>query len=332
MSADKSPQETSKPAARRKLRFWRWLGLLLMLLVLAAAGIIWWILPGVHSVAQDVQLPARFADGLIYVEPETLAGTKLSLLADTGGGLYVTEKAVARTGMQPISVFGSKRTRFPAFRTDAWIPEATGAEKWMPVVEQDEDGMVGQRWFAGGVWTFDYPAQKLIMRHQPFSLATPEAAHAIPLGFLHEFGVRIGHHPRFTIRVDGEPIEALLDTGATVRLSPEAMRVIGEPGGPERATSFVSSGIFDNWRKQHPEWRVIEKGCELSHQDLIEVPQIEVAGLRAGPVWFTRRGEGNFVWMSSFMDAPIRASIGGNFFRYFRLTIDYPNAVAYLGR
>ncbi len=30
------------------------------------------------------------------------------------------------------------------------------------------------------------------------------------------------------------------------------------------------------------------------------------------------------------MDAPIAASIGGNFFRHFRLTIDYPNAVAYL--
>jgi hypothetical protein len=29
------------------------------------------------------------------------------------------------------------------------------------------------------------------------------------------------------------------------------------------------------------------------------------------------------------MDKPISASIGGNFFRHFRVTLDYPRAVAY---
>src|SRR4029077_2828582 len=107
-------------------------------------------------------------------------------LADTGGGLYVTEQAVERTSMQPISVFGWKRTRLPAFRPAAWIPEVTGAEKWMEVAKRDGDGMLGQRWFAGGVWTFDYPAQKLILHHQPFLPSPSEVARAIPLGFLHE--------------------------------------------------------------------------------------------------------------------------------------------------
>jgi hypothetical protein len=115
-----------------------------------------------------------------------------------------------------------------------------------------------------------------------------------------------------------------------VRLTPEAMQVVGEPGASERATCFISTRLFDCWHKAHPDWRVIKKGCELSHEDLIEVPEVEVAGLRSGPVWFTRRSEGNYVWMSSFMDAPISASIGGNVFRHFRLTIDYPHAVAYL--
>jgi len=291
---------------------------------------IWWVLPGVHYVAQDVQLPARFAGGLVYLEPETFAGAKLTLLADTGGGLYVTEHAVARSGMQPISILGSKRTRLPAFCPAAWIPEVTGAEKWMGVANRDGDGMLGQRWFAGGVWTFDYPAQKLILHHQPFSPSQSEVAHAVPLGFLRELGMCIGHHPRFTIRIDGQPIEALLDTGATMRLTPEAMQIVGEPGELERATSFISASLFDRCHKAHPKWRVIEKGCAMSHEDLIEVPEIEVAGLRSGPVWFTRRGDSNYVWMSSFMDAPISASIGGNFFCHFRLTIDYPNAVAYL--
>ncbi len=280
MPADEFEQENSKTPAPKKRRIWRWLGLTLLLLVLAFAGFVRWLLPGVQNVAEDVQLPARFVDGLIYVEPETLAGAKLSLLADTGGGLYVTEKAVERTGMQPISVFGSKLTRLPAFRRDAWIPEVTGAEKWMAVADRAEDGMLGQRWFAGGVWTFDYPAQKLTLRHQPFAPTPAETAHVIRLGLLQQFGVRTGHHPRFTIRVDGQPIDALLDTGATVRLTPEAKQAIGEPGESERATSFISTSVFDRWHKAHPDWRVIEKGCEMSHQDLIEVPEIEVAGLR----------------------------------------------------
>jgi hypothetical protein len=313
---------------RRRLR--RWLGLTLLVLFLAAAALIGWILPGVHRVARDVQLPVRYADGLIYVEPETSAGVKLSLLADTGGGLHVTTGAVERAGMQPLSLFGSRRTRLPGFREDKWIPEATGAEKWMAVINGEGDGMLGQRWFAGGVWTFDYPAQSVILRHQPFSPTSGERAHTIRLGFRGTLGIRTCHHPRFVFCVDGQPIEALLDTGATVRLTGQAMQVVAEPGDSERATSFVAASVFDRWRKAHPEWQVIEKGCKLSNQDLIRVPEVEVAGLCAGPIWFTRRGDGNYVWMSSFMDAPISASVGGNFFRHFRLTIDYPNAVAYL--
>jgi hypothetical protein len=182
------------------------------------------------------------------------------------------------------------------------------------------------------VWTFDYPEHDLILHHQPFSPSPAEAAHALTLGFLHEWGICTGHHPRFTIRVDGQPIEALLDTGATVRLTPEAMQVVGEPGASERATSFISTRLFDRWHESHPDWRVIKKGCEMSHEDLIEVPEVEVAGQHTGPLWFTRRGDGSYAWISSFTDAPISASIGGNCFRHFRLTIDYPGAVAYLER
>jgi hypothetical protein len=50
---------------------------------------------------------------------------------------------------------------------------------------------------------------------------------------------------------------------------------------------------------------------------MIEVPEVQVAGLRAGPVWFTRRANANYTWMSSFMDKPIVASVGGNFWHPF---------------
>lgn len=331
MSTDRAGQKTASQG-KKKRRYWRWLGLVALLAVAAAGTCFWWLLPGVHQVAQDVELPSRFAGDLIYVEPETPAGARLSLLTDSGGGLYVTERAVERSGMQPISIFGSKRARFPAFRTTAWIPEVTGAEKWMPLADRAGDGMLGQRWFAGGVWTLDYPAQKLILRRQPFPPPDSKTVGVMPLGFMHRFGIRMGNHPRMTIRVDGQPIESLLDTGATVWLSRAAMQVVGGSGEPERGTSFISKSLFDRWHQAHPEWRTVEKGCEKTHEDLIEVPELEVAGLRSGPTWFTCRADGNFTWMSSFMDAPISASIGGNVFRNFRLTIDYPNAVAYLER
>jgi hypothetical protein len=156
--------------------------------------------------------------------------------------------------------------------------------------------------------------------------------HAVPLGFRKAWGLRIGNHPRFTVVIAGEPVACLLDTGATVWLSPEAQRVVNDKGAAERATSFAAASLFDPWRKAHPSWRVVEKGCQRSGAALIEVPEVEVSGFKVGPVRFTRRPEVSFTWMSSFMDRPIVASMGGDFLQYFKVTVDYPRAVAYFQR
>jgi hypothetical protein len=118
--------------------------------------------------------------------------------------------------------------------------------------------------------------------------------------------------------------------GATVWLGAEALKLADDQEPSERATSFVSAELFDRWRKADSEWRGIERGCQRSHESIIEVPEVEVAGGRAGPVWFTRRANENYAWMSTFMDRPITAPVGGNFLRHFRITINYPEAVAYL--
>jgi hypothetical protein len=231
--------------------------------------------------------------------------------------------------MRPVPAFGG-RSRLPTFRPDAWVPEPTGGERWLPLTDAEGDGMLGQRWFAGGVWTFDYPARKLILRHTPLAPTPEMAGHAVALGFRHEWGVRTSNHPRFTVTIDGEQVDALLDTGATVWPSPEALPAMGDAAPGERATSFVSADLFDRWRTVHPEWRVIAEGCAKSHEAIIEVPEVEVAALKAGPVWFTRRSAANYTWMSTFLDKPIVASLGGNFLGHFRLTVDYPAAKAYL--
>src|SRR5262249_36074348 len=112
---------------------------------------VWWWLPGTHVVEQDVELPTRFAAGLCYAEPVTVAGAKMSLLVDTGGGTFVTRPCADRCGMRT-AIFSGGRSRLPAFGPDAWIPEPTGGEKWVPLTDGECDGMLGQRWLAGGVW------------------------------------------------------------------------------------------------------------------------------------------------------------------------------------
>jgi hypothetical protein len=199
----------------------------------------------------------------------------------------------------------------------------------MPIAREEGDGMLGQRWFAGGVWTLDYPRRRLILHHCPFAPGPEAMRHSTPLGFRTEYGVRTANHPRFTVTIDGEAIDALFDTGATVWLTPEALAVVNEGTASERATSFVRATVFARWHTGHPEWRVIERGCARSREALIEVPEIQAAGLTAGPVWFTRRPDANLDWMSSFLDKRIAVSIGGNFLRHFRVTLDYPGAVAY---
>lgn len=309
-------------------------GVLLLLCLGAGVAFVWWWLPGRHYVANDTELPIRYAGDRFIAEPVTKEGVKLRLLTDTGGGLMLSPAAVTRCGLRPIKLFDMTLSRLPTWQPDAWIPEPTGAEKWLRVAPAgDADGLLGQRWFAGGVWTFDYPAKKLILRATPFALTPEMRQHSAPLGFRKAvFGFRDQNHPRITVHVAGEPVQALFDTGATVWLSPEAMRVMNTRGDAERGTCFVTASQFEQWHRLHPSWRVIERGCAKTGAALIEVPEVELAGLKAGPVWFTHRQEGNYAYVSRFMDKPIAAAIGGNFLKHFRVTVDYPGAVAYFER
>ncbi|HWX20141.1 MAG TPA: hypothetical protein VN578_09590 [Candidatus Binatia bacterium] len=314
----------------KKPRFWlRWLLILGLSGGAALLGFIWWWLPGTHRTGRIITLPTRYDGDRFYVEPITSLGIKLSLLTDTGGGLFLTQGAVERCGLSPNRLLGQKRVRLPRFRFDAWIPEPTGGEHWFPVVDGEGDGMLGQRWFAGGVWTFDYANHKLILQPQPFVPTQAMRQHTVELGFRKEWGMRTANHPHFAVRIDGETVDCLLDTGATVWLSPEALMMVDDSGPSERATSFLAANLYDRWQKAHPQWRVIEKGCQRTGASMIEIPVVEVSQTAIGPVWFTRREEGNFIWMSSFMDKPIRASLGGNALRNFCVTIDYPGAKAY---
>jgi hypothetical protein len=123
--------------------------MVLLAVAVLSLWFVWWWLPGTHIVDQDVALPTHYNAGLFYVQPVTVAGQTLSLLADTGGGTFVTRRCAQRCGMHGTILTGG-RSRLPAFRPDASIPEPTGGEKWLPLYDEEEgDGILGQRWFAG---------------------------------------------------------------------------------------------------------------------------------------------------------------------------------------
>lgn len=293
------------------------------------------------SQTQPIKLPAVYVEDRFYVQPVTTGGAKLNFFTDTGGGLFIFAAAAEQLKLAKTSVKGDDGKTFetvalPAFKPAATIPELVGGERLFvfssaekSAIFADWTGMLGQKWFAGRVWTFDYLKKELLLR-APGDLPKHAAAHRVQLGFqTNGAGKRQANYPRINVTIDDEPIDLLFDTGASTELSAGALTALKDNRPAVRAASFVTASIFEKWRKKHPEWRVIEKSNPSGSEAMIEVPQITVAGFAAGPVWFTRKPDANFhVYMSQFMDKTIEGALGGSALKFFRVTVDYPNAVA----
>jgi hypothetical protein len=298
------------------------------------------LLLGVAAAGTDaVVLPTRFAADRVFVVPQTRDGQTLSLYTDSGGGLFLDERSVKRLKLPTVpGDDGAAFVRLPAFKPGAGIPAPLrndGKLFVMPAAQaakspiDSDDGMLGEAWFGGRVWTWDYPGQRLLLEGSGWH-ADP-AATRVALGFKSgPDGERATNFPRIAILVDGKPIDVLLDTGAMTILTADAMKVLGDSQPAERATSMIADSTFQAWRRAHPDWRVIEKAQSFSGAAMIEVPEVEIAGARVGPVWFTWRPDTNFrEYMSGMMDAQVEGAIGGNALRHFVMTVDYPGAAAY---
>lgn len=315
----------------------RWAMAIAAFVVLAIAGaaeFLWIALPiGSHNVPGPTVLPTSWDEDRIFVEPKLANGERLRLLADTGGGTFLNRAAVERCGLAVSwSIGRGDVTRLDNLRREAWIPEPVGGQRSISVRDGEGDSMLGQRWFAGGAWTFDYPGKRLILSNSPFQPTQVQAAHSVDVGFPSWMGLRSGNHPRITVKIADQSIEALFDTGATLRLTKQAVALIADGHASERATSFISGALFDRLHREHPEWRYVEKAEQDIGSPIVEVPVVEIAGLAAGPAWFTRREDANYQWMSSYTDKPIQTSIGGNVLKQFRVVLDYPAGIAYFER
>ncbi len=296
-----------------------------------------------------VELPATEEANRFFVTPVTPKGEKLRLYTDSGGGLFLLAGTVQRLGLSRHALGEgpekAEGTELPAFRPGASIPPPLRNHGGLIILPAGQekgflagtDGMLGQAWFSGRVWTWDYPAGRLLW-HPDGGLPAVDASHRVTLGFqTDKAGQRTADFPRIAATIDGETLDLLFDTGAMVSLSPEALAKLGEMGekGPViRGTSFIAAVHFDGWRKKHPGWRVIENAdLGVNGEPMIEVPALTVAGYTVGPVWFTRRPDKNFhQFMSQFMDRQVEGALGGSALRFFRVTVDYPKAVAVFER
>lgn len=301
--------------------------------------------PVAQPTTTPVELPARLVAGRFYVYPVTSRGDTLTLFTDTGGGLWLTSDVVTRLGLTTnvAGVQGADTIRsvaLPAFRDGHWIPEPLGREGHVlfvvPASQTQKmgvgwSGMLGQEWFDGRVWTFDYPRGKLIVH--PSSATLPrDPAHTVPLAFRRDAGKAVNGFPRIRIAVDGDSLDMLFDTGATEQVPDSVVARLGGARG-DRATSFITTEVFDRWHAKHPDWRVVPNADALPGMAAIEVPRVSVAGFDIGPVWFTQRPDRSFhTYMAQWMDKPTDGALGGSALQYFRITVDYPNASAVFER
>jgi hypothetical protein len=302
----------------------------LLPLVLAAAG------------SPGTILPTSFEAGRVYVVPQMQSGAKMKFFTDSGGATVLLEDAVTRLQLPTQAMpkeygDGVKSARLPAFKPGLGIPAPLELDGQLQVAQHSDthfdigDGMLGEAWFGGRIWTWDYPKKTLTLEDSAWK-PTHDAT-SVTLGFpVDEKGARAANFARITVRIDGKPIDLLLDTGATTVLTPQALTAIGDALPATRAASFIADSQFQAWHAAHPEWRVIENAQDGSKTpvSIIEVPEVEIAGAHVGPVWFNWRSDRAFHdYMSKMMDKQVEGALGGNALEHFVMTVDYPGAAAY---
>ncbi len=306
-----------------------------------------------HAVAQSRELlPTIYEAGHFYATPQLPNGKAMRLLVDTGGaggsGMYAIDSASARRlGLEvtPCAVDDEKIQIIepPPFLPGKGLPTSThtpcGAAaivlKGLGGDVDGEDGLLGAGYLPGHIWTFDYPGHKLWL--EPKNWRPPAGAHRTALGFQQNAkGEPTSGLSRITLTVDGQPLDLLLDTGATAKPTTAGEQASGTPTEHGTGvTSYITTSVLNRWHQQHPDWRVVADGDALSSPRatrLIEVPTVKIAGWDIGPVWFTERPDTNFDaerGIARYMDKEVAGAAGGNIFRHFAMTIDYPNQAAW---
>lgn len=295
-------------------------------------------------------VPAVFLGDRVFVGLRLANRETLLLYTDTGGGeIAVYPEAAKRLALSVDTTHWSEGGNqgvvlwalLPKTPPDGLFPSFEGRDANksidLPIMDMGTPpgeepgytwgGRLGSMWFGGRVWTLDYPGHRFLFSDSTATGPAPPACWA-PLGFQTDStGRRVNNFPRVTAVVAGDSIQFLLDTGARTILTDSAWSALDDGRPQHRAASFITKSRFDQWHDSHPQWRVLPRAQVGDTSPMIEVPAIEVAGRKFGPVWFTERPDHNFRdFMSQYMDRPIEGALGGSAWRSVTLVIDYPRA------
>lgn len=298
-----------------------------------------------QSAGKPFALPTRYNEHRFFVQPTTVNGARLDFFTDTGGGTFVFSDVAEELKLSSFKIQEDGQeynaTKLPNFKVEVTIPSPLGSNEQLVLSPRNKNdwlyccgsGVLGQAWFAGRTWTFDYPNRLLLLRSDG-DLPKHKAKEKLILNFKTDSaGNRLSNFPRIQVLINDETLDLLFDTGASTKLSENALSYLKDNRPDIRATSFITANIFDKWRKKHPEWHVIENAEAGTGQAMIKVPQVTIAGYKLGPVWFTRRPNQNFhEFMSQYMGKRVEGALGGNVLHRFRITVDYPKAVAVFKR
>jgi hypothetical protein len=292
-------------------------------------------------------IPSTVIDGRFYIKIPVANGDTLLGFCDTGGGYNATYPAVIKKlhledKVLERDVNGEKMKYIPASElvTGVLIPFPHINPFYKPAIQIPffqiagddmetkmitsyipHDVFLGQFFFIGHSWTFNYPKGKLYI-NTPLS-SKAKLKNIQPLGFKKDTaGNKLFGHPSMKVEIDGQIIDVLFDTGASILLNENTQAAL-QIGSKSIAGSFIAKSIFDKWRLQHPNWRYIKNG-EINGADLIQVPFVKVGNTTVGPVWFAKRPDE--AWskgMIQSMDKVVKGAVGGSLFQYFIVTIDY---------
>jgi hypothetical protein len=312
------------------------------------------VTPVVPTPGHPVILPTEMIGWRIFVKPVTKDAREVVFFTATEGDsqyLYSTtatdlelklvelnEKTVE--GKDPVDL-----APIPPWRDGQHIPPPVAMNqpealkthyivlKRSQLAGGDEDGRLGQGWFSGRTWTFDYPEKRLLWR-SPGDL--PDHPKANEMALIMQRGKdnkAVNNLARIKLRIDDKDVFFLFATGSTTHLTQYAQSTLRDAQTSVRGASFIARSIFDKWRAKHRDWRVMENAEDGTGNAMIEMPKLLLGGYEIGPVWFTARDDDAFdTYRSSMTDMRIDGTLGGNALRFFKLTVDFPNAVAVFQR
>jgi hypothetical protein len=309
--------------------------------------------------ATPVMLPSRFLNAeRFFVKMASATGDTILGFGDTGGGIcFLAPDELEKLHLQSKSkkgfvkhIMGMKYIEFADLVADKRIPAPMLTTKFSLsrhfqkvtapyIIVPGTDGefrelpqmvklmpfdvFLGQNFFMGKAWTFDYPKQQVWV-NTPLSPSDATNKNVQKIGFRKNAnGEKVFGHGSMKIEIDGEEIDVLFDTGATIFLSDDGKKMFhttdNSIGG-----SFIARSIFDKWRAKHPDWKYFQKAD--NNKDIIEVPQVTIGGHTVGPVLFAKRDDENWSQgMISSMDKVVKGAIGGSALKYLRVTVDYNN-------